>query len=323
MALIDVTPTMLESNTPYPYVVTSNTEYGTGLEAWQCFRGDLSGSWLSKINEHLNSWVLLDFGSPQRISYVQFINTSNSSTDWKCTPKSMEIQGSSDGTNFEVIQTIYNDNVWNRGETRTYSLGKVVEYRYYRFYFKEAHSKNTNGNPYMTLGRIKLYCEENVSINGKTSINWTLPMNTTERILAKVSDPREGRMGMANDSENYGTLYVTGSDGKSYLAKAGVKSEVLWEGQATIVGEIYMLTKSISNFSYLMVEQGLMGDKNACFTELVAVRDTTTTIGISKYLSSSYYMYLSIQILDSSFQLSTVQNSGGWSGCIRKIYGIY
>lgn len=94
--------------------------------------------------------------------------------------------------------------------------------------------------------------QENVS-HKNASLTYTIPMNTTEKILAKTNDLRVGLLGMANDAENYGDLYVVGGDGKSHLTRSGIKSEVIFDGSAGTPKTGYTLSKSIDNFSHVIV----------------------------------------------------------------------
>lgn len=113
----------------------------------------------------------------------------------------------------------------------------------------------------------------------------TLPMNTTERILAKTNDSREGLLGMANDQENYGDLYVVGKDGKSHLTKSGIKSEVIFEGKASTLGN-YILNNNVKNFKQLIVVGDATSANGVDYYEVTTTIDTkaiSNTSGVAKY----------------------------------------
>ncbi len=88
--------------------------------------------------------------------------------------------------------------------------------------------------------------------NKNIKLDYILPMNTTKNIKSKENDERVGLLGMANDDENFGDLYVVGKDGKAHLTKNGSKYEIIFDGKANKTGD-YILLKSIKEFKMLMI----------------------------------------------------------------------
>lgn len=119
------------------------------------------------------------------------------------------------------------------------------------------------------------------------SLVYTLPMATTEKIKAKSNDKRVGLLGLANDDENFGDLYVVGKDGKSHLTKSGIKSEVLYDGLANATGE-YGLTNSIDNYSYIVVYSGLT---NKTVTSIIDIVSNVISKDYIKIGTANQFVY--------------------------------
>ncbi len=115
-------------------------------------------------------------------------------------------------------------------------------------------------------------------VSYKNSIQQTiLPMNSIDKILNKVNDNREGLLGMANNDENYGELYVVGKDGKSHLTRNGTKCEEIWSGIASS-GNI-TLSKNLSEFKSVAFEVDSSGNRDKICTCMVSMTDNIIETG--------------------------------------------
>ena len=161
------------------------------------------------------------------------------------------------------------------------------------------------------------------------SLVYTLPMATTNKIKAKNNDSREGLLGMANDPENYGDLYVVGEDGKSHLTKCGIKSEILFEGEA-IPNNEYSLIKPITDFKELLIcfSVNHETDGEDMYKEYVTIPVSDIRFSDDKQFIKTIYStnYLTYTFTND-FTLKVNGNgsaTSGWLGIsIKRIVGIY
>lgn len=159
----------------------------------------------------------------------------------------------------------------------------------------------------------------------------TLPMNTTEKILAKKFDYRAGLLGLASDDENFGDLYVVGKDGKAYLTKSGMKSKVIWEGKL-LVNQQATLSNDYSGFKQIIFIFGVDYSSYSKFGITSIVIDTNDII--QNFLSAQTFGQFrgntGSGVLEFSFLNSTtikvIRTTSVDSGAtvyICKIIGIY
>lgn len=212
-------------------------------------------------------------------------------------------------------------------ETRFYTFDFEVSYRYYKITFD-----SSNGHLYVAIGAIKLYKnEESLVSRKKSSGNYSIPMATTNKILARRNDDREGLLVLANDPNNYGDLYVVGKDGKSHLTKSGIKSEVIWEGSLNLgQGSVNVLLENInvSKYREVTLEFGITDathDTLATHQSTINSPSTTQPMYTSSVSSGSHYFVTHFIFKESNQILFTETFKGGWGGTsvLTKIIGIY
>ena len=154
--------------------------------------------------------------------------------------------------------------------------------------------------------------------NKNASLTYTLPMATTKKIKAKSNDKRVGLLGLANDDENFGDLYVVGKDGKSHLTKSGIKSEILFDGKVTSPSTIN-ITKELKEFKLLIFETTNSSDGERRSYNTIYVSEKL--FEIKQILLHEYgNRYTSVNLTDDKLVLSI---SALRDLHLRRIIGIY
>lgn len=281
--LFDVTPILTSNNTPSPYVVTASSYYSSWMP-YKCFDGSMSNvnddGWCT--NGTTSGWIMLDAGSEIQVSTIGLVGYR---ITVGCQAKVISIQYSNDGLNF--VDIISNKTMtWSTDNLiEKIDLGKSYKFRYLKLIIHSNYGQSNTG-----MNEIKFYLDidllDKVS-NTKAFHSTILPMNTTENILSKEKDFRVGRMGIANDDENFGDIYITGKDGKAHLAKAGIKSEVIFDGSMATVGD-YKLSKTIDAFKILMIESK---NNSISFNVLPPMTSNTTPSPLVATASNVYGGY--------------------------------
>ena len=162
------------------------------------------------------------------------------------------------------------------------------------------------------------------------NLTYTLPMSTTTLIKAKSNDSRVGLLGMANDPDNFGDLYVVGRDGKSHLTKSGVKSEVIFDGVANAIGQ-YNLVDSIDKYTYLIIIAKIThisSDFDDSTSDIIykSEFENMKYKCISNYFSDECYYAIEYKLTDSILDIYTIKNgtSSMWNTPhIYQIIGVY
>lgn len=338
MALINVTPIMTSNTTPSPYVVSTSSSYTSATDSenydgWYAFNGEVSGAikdcWATK-NGTITGWIMLDFGYKTKVDVLsikpRLSITSNGLTSM---PKDFELYGSDDGRAFTLISSMSNINDWAYGEFSTFLLPSNTKYRMYKIKILS----NNGHSSFSSIGQIRFLqeFEQLTPISHKNaSLTYTLPMATTEKIKAKSNDNRVGLLGMANDDENFGDLYVVGKDGKSHLTKSGIKSEILFEGNASVLNEKYVLSKPITDFKMLVFFSNASSSTSSGFNTTSVV----VNVDDIKYINNEFYVNLYQGGYERNFNFTihndnisfsiTRQILGGLSSIqITKVIGIY
>lgn len=203
--------------------------YDSSYKSIETPTNPIFGSWhVVAANFSTNSWNMYVDGIPiMKVKHSYKVNYGTSS-------KSMVI-GSEPGSGTSV------DNTFRY-------VGSMAEVRFYDKALDDesilAVSREMMGLPIF---------QETINVyKNRASMIQTVPLNSTQNILNKVNDFREGLLGIANDKGNYGSLYVVGSDGKSHLTKNGITAKELWNGSTKT--STITLSENLSNFKYIMVE---------------------------------------------------------------------
>lgn len=319
---INVSPLMTSNNTP-PYTASSSSHFNESQGAYTCF--DRNAETCFAFYNVPAGWIYYDIAIERNISFIKIAGRSDYPL---CNPKDFDIETSEDGSRWEVRKTL---SITDWSNLVTIEFDTPIYTRYIRF-----NIKNNCGFSNTGVGKIGLFEEAPPSeyvTHSKAFHAQTLPMNTTSKILAKTNDSREGLLGMANDADNYGDLYVVGKDGKAHLTKGGAKSEIIFEGNASSVG-LYKLTKKITNYSFILIESDSSGGINprqgSFLIRTDSIKLDTSGLGtfcVSSFANTSWNYSFQCSFYDEeTLHICYTSQSGAneWGKAfIKKIIGIY
>lgn len=125
----------LSSSSQGGYVVTCSSEL-SGHLAYYAFDGNSSTQWATTSGSAKNSWIQIQFPTATLCNAI-FMKARNES-NFPQAPSSFEIQGSNDGTNYDILKTI--NTTWTQGEEKIISFFNEIPYLYYRIFIKEVQN---------------------------------------------------------------------------------------------------------------------------------------------------------------------------------------
>lgn len=324
MSLINITPVMTSNTTPSPYVVNSSTVYGS-FYAWKAFNNINTvenDAWVSTTS---TGWISLYFGTIVTIKAFSISASVLTGTYNTTSPKNFTLQGSNDGINYKDLKSFSNEVNWTHGETRIFVLDNEYSYPYFRL-----NITANNGYGVVEIGELKFLRDYHTEyINStKASLLYCLPKNTTNAMISRLNDFREGLLGFANDGDNYGTLWMINNLGKSMMPMAATKQEQIFSGNASVTGT-YSVSEVFNTYNFINITANIV---SSSVTSL-----TTITIPVDDFLlstsSSSYRIsipsnatnigYIDIYYVSENTFNITVTLGDFTSIAITKIYGIY
>jgi hypothetical protein len=326
MALIDITPVMTSNTTPSPYVVSASSTYSTYTGVWTIFDGVNSSTdtmtWASASTP--TGWIKIDFGSIKKVdAFTMYRRKYIDPSD--LTPKSFILYGSNDDIIYEQLLSVNNQILWTVGEGRLYKINSSVNYRYYRINIAEGNTGSIIG-----IGELKFWQDDGTTtsvINKNASLTYCLPSNTTQAMNQRQNDSREGLLGFANDSDNYGTLWMINNKGHAQIPIAGTKSDVLFDGNANIVNSTYNLSNSITKYKFLI----FFGDSSTVDGNCIGMASTyimipnVNRIGHILYLgNTSAYSLINFKLNSESSFIVTYKGTTTYSPDIKvtKVIGV-
>lgn len=316
-ALIDIVPIMTSNLTPIDYSVTASSILNIGTDAWKAFNNSNNNDtdcWHSASGN--SQWIQILLPQATRLSIVD-VTSRNSASVFLYPIQKIEILGSNDGSSYTTIHK-ETFNGWNVNETKIINTDNTEFFRIYKF-----NITATGG--YVAVGDIKIWGVKTASDDAdfnishkNASLAYSLLMSTTQKIKAKINDFRVGLLGMANDDENFGDLYVVGKDGKAHLTKSGIKSEVIFDGRIISAGD-YNITTPLENFKIIAFEMENTTDAGRLsFNTTYVTNDLLEKKEFLLYEHGSRYVKLELK--DDDYMLGVTAISSLY---IRKVIGIY
>lgn len=142
---------MTSNNSPAPLVASASSNWSTDYLPWKAFNGtnlDVYDYWATS-NRLTTGYIQLDFGILRKINVITLFCRNASGSELNA-PKDIDVQASTDGTNFEKIGEIRNQTGWKMNESRTYTINNHRSYRYYRLNVLA----NNGGADYVGIGEI-------------------------------------------------------------------------------------------------------------------------------------------------------------------------
>ncbi|MDP9698871.1 hypothetical protein J2T16_001768 [Paenibacillus intestini] len=149
---------MTNNNSPSG-VASASSIFNSTYDAWKAFNEtviDFSDCWAT-ANGIVSGWLAYRFSFP--ISIYQYSITSRNSTDSQeareSAPKRWAFEGSNDGVNWTVLNTVTNSTAWNNNETRTFKISEntISDYLNYRINIYE----NNGWSTWTTIAELKLF----------------------------------------------------------------------------------------------------------------------------------------------------------------------
>lgn len=175
--------------------------------AVKLFDNNVNTKWLAV--QTTNVWVQaqFNFGDTQAIRKYAMVSANDASTR---DPKNWRIEGSNDGTNWNVLDEQSNQAFSARLQTKEYAIAdsKVAEYGYYRLFILTNNGESTNTQ----LADWKLYAAELDDNTSVASAVTALDLGDTTALTKGVILPTTFRKGttIAWESSNPGVLSNTG-----------------------------------------------------------------------------------------------------------------
>ncbi|MCT4575078.1 MAG: phage tail protein [Alphaproteobacteria bacterium] len=139
----NILPAITSNSTADGYIVSS---VPASSNAYRCFDGN-TGSRLEMSNQN-NNYITIKMPSA-RVADSYLITCPNVTTS--IAPKNWTFQGSNDGSNWDVLDTVTNQTSWGGGETRSFSFKNVKAYSYYRI-----HITGNNGGTGLWIAEITI-----------------------------------------------------------------------------------------------------------------------------------------------------------------------
>ncbi|OXS65766.1 hypothetical protein B1B04_24825 [Lysinibacillus sp. KCTC 33748] len=142
---------MTANNVPSPLVASASSINGSLYEPFRAFDGITAdgttyNTWATASNQHLESWVKIDFGAEKEVNCVALSARRIENIDQM--PKTFTIEGSNDNTQWTELGNFSKDD-WQAITTYTFSL-KNGSYRYLRII-----NHTTNGSNVASWCEIK------------------------------------------------------------------------------------------------------------------------------------------------------------------------
>jgi hypothetical protein len=145
----DMAPHNLTSDTSHPPYVVSASSFWPSLPAYAAFDNAAGNEYWVGTNAGVD-WLQIDLGSSQLLGSYAIQAT----TELLRMPKNWTMEGSNDGTTWNVVDTQTGQTAWTNNEILTFTVSAVSEsYRYYRLDI----TANNGDATYTDVGEMYLY----------------------------------------------------------------------------------------------------------------------------------------------------------------------
>lgn len=149
---------MMTSNTAPSGVASASTIFDASYDAWKAFNrvnaaptdAWLTGSVPSLASSATWQWLKYDFGVGASVNVQTYYVTSRNYAD-ATNPKTWNLQGSNDNSNWSDTHSVSGDNSWTQNQTKQFTCTTPGSYRYYRMLIKEG-----TGPTYLAIGELDL-----------------------------------------------------------------------------------------------------------------------------------------------------------------------
>ncbi|WP_336122223.1 discoidin domain-containing protein [Paenibacillus polysaccharolyticus] len=170
-----INPIMTSNTSPQGVVSTSST-YNSTYEGWKAMNGGTVGAddcWATANNTPAGTLTYQFVGTVKIGAYVI---TFRDASDTFAAPKNWTFEGSNDGSNWTVLNTINNEAPWTQKERRVYVLDENYSYVYFRLNVTANYSTS-----YTAVGELELI--EVITVEGKkggwSQVSTNIPSEST------------------------------------------------------------------------------------------------------------------------------------------------
>jgi hypothetical protein len=125
----DLTPTLTSNSSASPIIVSASTEYNSSYAAWKAFNHLVGASGWASTAGH-TGWLKVYSGGP--LWTVTSYTVSSCTDSLVAMAKDWTLQGSTDGSNWTVIDTQTGQASWTSDDMRTYTISSPGNYSYYK-----------------------------------------------------------------------------------------------------------------------------------------------------------------------------------------------
>jgi F5/8 type C domain len=192
---------MTADNAPSPYVASASSEY-SGEAAWEAFDGVLTNYWLGSSG--LPAWLEIDLGTAQVVGSYSIQADSVNPLPLAAMPAAWTLQGSNDGTTWNIVDAQEGQPAWASSELRTFTCHvETAAYRYFRVYITDT--------PNGTYAQIPSLCLYQGTASGTTPADFAPHVLTSD-----TSDPPYVVSSSAALNPDY--LAFDGNHGSAWVA---------------------------------------------------------------------------------------------------------
>lgn len=294
--MADFAPHNMSSSTaPSPYIVTYSSQFG-GLEAWRAFNGTFgtSGYWIATAS---SGWIALYIGTTAKIlgTYSLKMNTI---PEPNRAPRDWTVLGSTNGTDWNTIDTVSSQTSWGSGESRDFTCDtRTTAYNY----FKINITANNGDASYTQIGEIYFYEDVNrLSVSSLTAqIEYDIPGNQkVSAVNAQVEYDVPGKQLVSHVS--------------AQIEYQGDK----WQQNASLTG------RHLADTSDLLVDHTFNAHDLTASASAPTVDSGDYKEGINSAVyarASSQYHYITDANLKSGFPLKSgdTVKQGTWCGWVK------
>jgi hypothetical protein len=149
-------PAMTSNTAPAGYVASASSSFSSSYLPFQAFdKSTTSGGWISSTTPTTASpqWIRIDLPSAQTVGGYAITNRINAAFDM-VNPNTWTFEGSNDGTNWTILQTVTNDTNNNVGAVRPFTLSSPATFSKYRL---NITARNGTTAAFVTLHELDIF----------------------------------------------------------------------------------------------------------------------------------------------------------------------
>lgn len=173
---------MTANNSPSPYIASAATSLGAGFEAYRAFNGSVvdPGNWAGFSGS--SGILTIDMGAGNSFIITNYDVQADNPVHAGSQPKDWTLEGSNNGSDWAVLDTVTGETGWTNGELRSFVCDVVTTaYRYFRLNIS-ANNADTN----TVVGELYLQGEPDliaVPLSGSFSVSFSFSiLNAIKRI---------------------------------------------------------------------------------------------------------------------------------------------